>query len=93
MIFAAVAVAFLAALLVSPARQRLFPSILRRRHHSQVVVTMRDAQTFRGVLAGADSEVVVLRNAEALTSATATGVFLDGEVILPRSQIAYLQRP
>lgn len=67
--------------------------LLRERLREYVVVTLKSGEAFGGVLYGADSRSFVLRDAKALTDASARPVPVDGELILPRDQIDYFQRP
>jgi hypothetical protein len=94
MMLAAVLAAYLAAavsfgvyLMVS--RDRLVRSRLR----DELIVTMRTGEAFRGVLTEADGRSFVLRNAKALTDASPRPVPVDGELILDRAQIDYIQKP
>lgn len=52
---------------------------------------MQDGTAWRGVLYAVDGRSLVLRSAEALTE-NARGP-VDGELILARDHIAYMQRP
>lgn len=52
---------------------------------------MHDGSGWRGVLYAVDDRSVILRAAEALTD-NARGP-VDGELILSRDRIAYMQRP
>lgn len=67
---------------------------LRGRYRSAVVVTLKGTATggFRGVLVDGDADYLVLRNAESL-SAAGDRVVIDGEVLIDRREVAYLQRP
>lgn len=69
--------------------------IMRGLIRERFIVTMVDGQAFDGVLMEADGHSVVLRNATALVNegADVKRVPADGEVVLPRSRVAYLQRP
>jgi small nuclear ribonucleoprotein (snRNP)-like protein len=67
--------------------------LLRERLREDVVVTMKSGEAFRGVLFAADGRSFILRDAKALTDASARPVPVDGELILPRDQIDYFQRP
>jgi hypothetical protein len=59
------------------------------------IVTMVDGQAFDGLLMEADDHSVVLRDAKALVKegAEVKSVPADGEIVLPRARVAYLQRP
>lgn len=63
---------------------------LRRRH--KVIVTCKDGTSWSGVLAGVDRRVMVLRNTVSHGSAQGD-LPVDGEVLLHRSDVAFVQRP
>lgn len=65
--------------------------LLRARLREDVIVTMLDGSGWRGVLYAVDSRTVVLRAAEALTENSRGPV--DGELLLSRDRIDYIQRP
>lgn len=65
------------------------PTILPERHDKQVVVTLKSELAFSGVLWQSDGESFVLRNAEALAGGDAMPV--DGELVLLRGDVAYMQ--
>lgn len=69
-------------------RDRLVRSLERRR----IVVTLLDDTAFEGVLYDADRSTFVLRNAAALHP-DGSRTPADGEVLVPRDRLAYLQRP
>lgn len=75
------------------ARLRSTDALLRERLLETVVVEIKTGETFRGLLAACDDRSVVLRNAEAITSATASAVLVDGDLILNRSDVKWFQRP
>lgn len=66
--------------------------ILRALVRHPFIVTMTDGQTWRGVVMDADDRTVVLRQAEAV-GRDGDAVEADGEVLLPRHAIAYMQTP
>lgn len=66
--------------------------LLRSRLRDVFVVRMHDGSTWRGLLYATDEKTVALREVEALTR-DAAGTPVDGELLLPRDQIAYMQRP
>lgn len=75
-------------------------SVLRNRRLKQVIVTLKSehpalpGKSFSGVLFEHDKDAVVLRNASALGQGEKeTNVGVDGELILLRSEIAFVQRP
>lgn len=54
---------------------------------------MGDASTFRGVLFDHDPDALVLRNAEQLRVDAQPTTLIDGELILQRADVAFIQRP
>lgn len=66
--------------------------LLRQRLRRNVIVTLKDGQSFGGVLYEVDSESFVLRNAEAFGDRGAK-VGVDGEVLILRADVAYVQIP
>lgn len=79
----------LAVLAVSNRRDQ----VVRSRVRAEVIVTMKTGEAFRGVLMQLDGRSLVLRQAKALTDASARPVPVDGELILDRAQIDYMQKP
>jgi small nuclear ribonucleoprotein (snRNP)-like protein len=75
-------------LLLAP-RDRL----LRRRARETVVVTMRSGATYKGVLFEADGKSLVLRNAEAWGHNGDGRTAVDGELLLARADVEFVQRP
>ena len=69
--------------------------IMRGLIRYRFIVTMVDGQAFDGVVMEADDHSVVLRDAKALVTegAQVKQVPADGEVVLPRARVAYMQRP
>lgn len=67
-------------------RDRILRSHLRYR----VVVTMRDGATWDGVVMDADDRTLILRDVEAVQP-DKSRVAADGEVLIPRDQVAYVQ--
>lgn len=67
-------------------RERIIRGYLRHR----LVVTMHDGATWEGVVMDADARLFVLRDAVAI-DAEGKRVPADGEVLLPRDEVAYLQ--
>ena len=65
--------------------------IVRGLFREVVVVTLKTGETFRGVLVAADAHALLFREAAQLAERDAVGI--DGELIVPRVDIAYLQRP
>ncbi len=58
---------------------------------SRFVVTMHSGDSFEGLLRSADELTLVLVDAAALTATGRT--LVDGQLFLPRVEVAYLQRP
>lgn len=68
------------------------PDRLVRAHlRSRFVVTMQSGDTFEGLVDDADDVTVVLVDAWAVTEQNRVQV--DGRLFLPRSEVAYMQRP
>jgi hypothetical protein len=58
----------------------------------RVIVTQLDGQSFAGVIADLDDGWLLLREAEQL-GPQGSRVAVDGELLIPRERIAYIQRP
>lgn len=68
--------------------------LLRQRLREVFIVTMSDGSAFRGVLYSLDRRSVILRDCEAMRAGTdGQHVPVDGELVLPRERISYMQRP
>lgn len=67
--------------------------LMRRRMRETVVATMKSGTAFKGVLFEADGRSIVLRNAEAARPGDERLIPVDGEVLLARSDVEFLQRP
>lgn len=69
--------------------------VMRGLLRDRFIITMTDGQAWDGLLMEVDDRSVVIREAVALTTegATVTRTPADGEVILPRGRVAYMQRP
>jgi small nuclear ribonucleoprotein (snRNP)-like protein len=66
--------------------------LLRQHLRHNVLLTLKTGESFRGVLFAADSEAVVLRNCEAVgVGENRTNVTVDGELLLLRPDIAFMQ--
>lgn len=65
--------------------------IVRRLLRRSCVLTLHDGQSFAGLLWAADRRVVVLRNARLM--AAGNEVPVDGELVVERSEIAFMQLP
>lgn len=68
--------------------------LIKQRLRRQVVVTLKTGDSFSGVLFEVDSESFVLRKAEALgMAAKGENLTVDGELLVLRADIAYIQLP
>ncbi len=67
-------------------------TILRNRLRSEVIVTLKTGETYKGVLYEADHHAIVLRSASVLKS-DGSRFSVDGEVLVLRGDVAYCQRP
>lgn len=68
--------------------------LLRERLCDKVVVTLKSGPSFSGVLFKVDDRTVILRDTQALEAGPGGGpAAVDGELVLFRSDIDYLQRP
>lgn len=86
----AVGLVVAAALTGRPARDRL----LRERMCDKVVVTLKSGSAFSGILFKVDDRTLVLRDSHALQANPGGGnVVVDGEVLLFRTDIEFMQRP
>lgn len=66
--------------------------LIRNRLRHRVVVTLKSGAAFEGVLYEADSEALVLREAKQVNE-TRGPVPVDGELVLFRADVDYLQLP
>ena len=86
-------VAFLAASVALPAWDRKsssLASLTKRR----AIVTLKTGEAFAGVLYAADRESLCLRSAELVAAGEKRGNLpVDGEVLILRADVAYLQFP
>lgn len=68
--------------------------LIRQRLRHRVIVTLKDASAFAGILYAADPEAVVLREASQLDAGPKREpVGVDGELLLLRGDILYVQIP
>jgi hypothetical protein len=58
----------------------------------RVIVTQTDGQAFAGIIADLDDGWLLLRETEQL-GPQGSRVAVDGELLIPRERIAYIQRP
>jgi small nuclear ribonucleoprotein (snRNP)-like protein len=87
-----VLVAALVALAYVTWRRSTVAGLLAERARRHVIVTLKTGAAFRGVLYATDREALVLRDAQALAyGAQRTNVPVEGEALLLRSDVDYLQ--
>lgn len=68
--------------------------LFRQRLRRQVIVTLKTGEAFSGVLFDVDKELLVLRKAAMLDfPAAGAETQVDGEVLVLRQDVAYLQLP
>lgn len=68
--------------------------LLNERRRRRVLVTLKTGEAFSGVLFAVDRDAIVLREAVAVAyGARSENVAVDGEALILRSDIAYLQLP
>lgn len=65
--------------------------LIRRALRDRFVVTMHNKDAFEGLLLDADANTIHITDAYALTGRDRLAV--DGDLYLPRAQVAYMQRP
>lgn len=72
-------------------RQRPPADTLIREHLlDRYIVTLLSGESFSGLLAQVDDRTVVLRDVTVMSANNAT---VDGELVLRRDTVAYIQRP
>lgn len=68
--------------------------LVRRQLRRQVVVELVSGETFKALLVSCDARSILLRNCVAIISADSTStVPVDGELIVPRGDVKWIQRP
>lgn len=67
--------------------------LIRQRLRRRVVVTLKSGAAFRGLLFDVDRESVVLRDTEHLNDTARGPIPVDGELLVLRADIDYLQVP
>lgn len=67
--------------------------IIRQRIRKKVIVTTKSGAAFRGVLFACDSEALLLRNAEHEMGEAGLMAPVDGEVLILRADVAFVQLP
>lgn len=88
----AVLVLLLVAAVVFGVRRSSVDGLLADRLLERFVVTLVDGQAFSGLLHSVDGRSLVLRDAEMLPASQAAKVPVDGELVLARDRVAYMQR-
>lgn len=86
------ALAVLAVVLFAAVALAAQDRLVRRRIRDRVIVTLKSGAAFNGVLHEVDRRTFVLRNAKAL-SGSDDAVPVDGELLVHRADVDYLQRP
>lgn len=66
--------------------------LIGERRAARVVVTQTDGQSFVGLIADWDTGWLVLRECESVQPQGGR-IGVDGELLLPRDRVAFLQRP
>ena len=75
-------------------RRSSIPGLLADRLRHRSIVTLKSGEAFGGVLFAADDQSVVLREAAALGAGDrGANVVVDGEVLILRGDISYIQLP
>lgn len=67
--------------------------LLRSRKTRKVVVELQSGETFQGVLESVDARTLVIRNVSVLNGPTAVPTAVDGELLVPRGDVKFIQRP
>lgn len=67
--------------------------LIRRTERSKVVVELKSGETFTGLLAATDAKTITLRSASSLGPDGTRSVSIDGELLIPRGDVKFLQRP
>jgi small nuclear ribonucleoprotein (snRNP)-like protein len=65
--------------------------LIRQSLRERFVITLKGGETFDGLLVDADEKTLRLVNVAAVGKTSR--VSLDGELFIPRSDVAYLQKP
>lgn len=66
--------------------------LISERRAIRVVVTQTDGESFVGLIADWDTGWLLLREVESL-GPQGSRIGVDGELLLPRDRVAYIQRP
>lgn len=65
--------------------------LIRRSLRERFIVTLRDGETFDGLLVEADEKTIRMANVSQISRQSRASV--DGELFIPRADIKYLQKP
>lgn len=66
--------------------------LIRSHFRERYLVTLQDGTAFDGLLLDADATTIVLADAQQV-AANGDRLQVDGQIWLPRSGVAYMQRP
>jgi small nuclear ribonucleoprotein (snRNP)-like protein len=68
--------------------------LLATRRRRSVLITLKSGESFSGVLMASDAQALVLHQAQALgIGENRTNVAVDGEVVILRPDVAFIQLP
>lgn len=67
--------------------------LLRDRLRVAVIATLKTGAAFHGVLFDVDDRTLILREAQAIPTDGTARIPVDGELVLARGDVEYLQRP
>lgn len=67
--------------------------LVRRQMRRQVVLELRSGETFRGVVLAVDGRSITLGSVESLIATQTEPVPVDGELLIPRGDVKFMQRP
>jgi small nuclear ribonucleoprotein (snRNP)-like protein len=88
-----VALVLAAGIVLAVVWQRSTDVLLRSRIHRKVVVELRSGETFDGIIAKTDRHSVLLQSVRLLAGAETQPTRIDGELLLPRCDVKFIQRP
>lgn len=74
-------------------RTRSVDALITAQVRRLVVIELRSGDTFKGLLVKVDARSLLLRDVVAIVSAEASTVPVDGELVVPRADVKWLQRP
>lgn len=77
-----------------PSTERPMDALLRERMRDAVIATLKTGEAFHGLLFDVDDRTLILREARVLEpNNTSSRIPVDGELVLARAEVAYMQRP